>query len=95
MSMSEAVLFAGRGGDATITGGEDRVSEKRIDVGHATHCIDVNDYVINKIKAMSAHRSQYPITPEMFPLEMLKELMGHEYFVQVFPRPHLINTLFP
>lgn len=95
MSMTEAVLFAGRGGDATITGGEDRVSEKLIDVGHATHCIDVNDYVINKIKAMSAHRSQYPITPEMFPLEMLKELMGHEYFVQVFPRPHLIDTLFP
>lgn len=97
MSMTEAVLFAGRGGEATITGGEDRGSqgEKVIDVGHATHCIDVNDYVINKIKAMSAHRSQYPITPDMFPLDMLKELMGHEYFVQVLPRPHLADTLFP
>lgn len=95
MSMTEAVLFAGRGGDATLTG-EDRISDSLalIDPGPATHCLDVNDYVINKIKAMSAHRSQYPITPDMFPLDMLKELMGHEYFVQVLPRPHLVNSLF-
>jgi LmbE family N-acetylglucosaminyl deacetylase len=96
MSMSEAVLFAGRGGEATITGGEDRVGkgEAIIEAGAATHCVDVNDYILNKIKAMSAHRSQYPITPEMFPLEMLKALMGREYYVQVLPRPHLIDTLF-
>jgi LmbE family N-acetylglucosaminyl deacetylase len=98
MSMTEAVLFAGRGSNAAITGGEERSGQNEakalIDVGQATHCIDVNDYVINKIRAMSAHRSQYPITPDMFPLDMLKELMGHEYFVQIFPRPNLIDTLF-
>lgn len=99
MSMTEAVLFAGRGSDATITGGADLGGENEakalLDVGQATHCIDVNDYVLHKVKAMSAHRSQYPITPDIFPLEMLKELMGHEYFVQIFPRPVLIDTLFP
>ncbi len=99
MSMTEAVLFAGRGGDAAITGGADRGSQGEtaalMDVGQATHCIDVGDYVPHKIRAMSAHRSQYPITPDMFPLDMLKELMGHEYFTQVFPRPPLIDTLFP
>lgn len=96
MSMSEAVLFAGRGGGATIAGGADRGSqgEALIDVGQATHRIDVNDYVINKIRAMSAHRSQYPITPDMFSLDMLKELMGYEYFVQILPRQQLINSLF-
>lgn len=97
MSMTEAVLFAGRGSDATITGGADRGSEAAeavIDVGRATHCIDVRDYMMNKINAMSAHRSQYPITPEMFPLDMLKDLMGREYFVQILPRPQLIDTLF-
>jgi LmbE family N-acetylglucosaminyl deacetylase len=97
MSMTEAVLFAGRGSDAAITSGADRGGQNEakalIDVGQATHCIDVNDYVLQKVKAMSAHRSQYPITPDMFPLEMLKELMGHEYFVQIFPRPHLIDVL--
>ncbi len=97
MSMSEAVLFAGRGSDAAITGGADRgrQGEALIDIGQATHRIDVNDYVINKIRAMSAHRSQYPITPDMFSLDMLKELMGYEYFVQILPRQQLINTLFP
>ncbi len=100
MSMTEAVLFAGRGSDATITGGADRGSRDEaaqalMDTGQATHCIDVTDYVSYKIRAMSAHRSQYPITPDMFPLDMLKELMGHEYFVEVLPRPHLIDTLFP
>ena len=99
MSMNEAVLFAGRGSDAIITGGADLGGENEakalLDVGQATHCIDVNDYVIHKVKAMSAHRSQYPITPDMFPLDMLKELMGHEYFVQIFPRPNLVDTLFP
>jgi LmbE family N-acetylglucosaminyl deacetylase len=100
MSMTDAVLFAGRGSDARITGGADRggqgeTAEALVDIGKATHCIDVSDYVMHKIRAMAAHRSQYPITPEMFPLEMLKELLGHEYFVQILPRPHLINTLFP
>jgi LmbE family N-acetylglucosaminyl deacetylase len=102
MSMSEAVLFAGRGSDATIASGADLIDpsdaaavDALIDVGQATHCIDVEEYVLHKIRAMSAHRSQYPITPDMFPLELVKELMGHEYFVQVLPRPTLIDTLFP
>ncbi len=100
MSMSEASMFTGRGGDAAITGGADRVSQSDasqqvVDLGPATHCIDVGDYILNKINAMSAHRSQYPITPDMFPVDMLKELMGHEYFVQVLPPTKLVDTLFP
>jgi LmbE family N-acetylglucosaminyl deacetylase len=97
MSMTEAVLFAGRGDHATITGGADRSGgqvQTPVDIGKATHRIDVTGHILDKIKAMSAHRSQYPITPDMFPLDMIKELMGYEYFVQVMPHPELMDTLF-
>jgi hypothetical protein len=35
--------------------------------------------------AMAEHRSQYPITPEMFPIELVEEMLGYEYFVQIQP----------
>jgi LmbE family N-acetylglucosaminyl deacetylase len=97
MSMSEAIAFAGRGSDASITGGEELGDSDQavIDVGHATHRIDVSQFVAQKIAAMSAHRSQYPIQPGMFPHDMLVELMGYEYFVQVLPRTQLQENLFP
>jgi LmbE family N-acetylglucosaminyl deacetylase len=97
MSMSEAVNFAGRGSDATIVGGADLgdTQAAQTDPGHATHCIDVTPFVTHKIAAMSAHRSQYPIQPGMFPHDMLVDLMGHEYFVRVLPQAQLEDTLFP
>jgi LmbE family N-acetylglucosaminyl deacetylase len=100
MSMSEAVLFAGRGSSATITGGADLGQESAptqtiIDLGQATSRIDVTEFVQQKISAMSAHRSQYPITPDMFPEDMLKELMGYEYFVRILPPPQLEDSLLP
>jgi hypothetical protein len=55
----------------------------------------VSEFVIHKMRAMAAHRSQYPITPDMFPMDMLQALMGKEYFVQILPRPQLEDSLFP
>jgi hypothetical protein len=97
MSMSEAIAFAGRGSSAIITGGAELgdANQSVIDLGQATHRIDVSAFVRNKIAAMSAHRSQYPIQPDMFPHDMLVELMGYEYFVRVLPRQQLEDTLFP
>ncbi len=100
LSMSEAVNFAGRGSEAHITGGADRsvqadITQTLVEHGSATTCIDVTAFIPNKIAAMSAHRSQYPITPDMFPRELLAELMGREYFVRVLPRPQLEDSLFP
>ena len=46
---------------------------------------DVSDYVEQKLAAMSAHRSQYPITPDMFPISIMREMLGREYFVRVLP----------
>ncbi|MBI1282486.1 MAG: cyclic nucleotide-binding domain-containing protein [Anaerolineaceae bacterium] len=96
MSMSEAIAFGGRGSNAVLVAGADRNADMPIvDTGLATHCIDVSDFVAQKMAAMAAHRSQYPITADMFPLDLLKELMGREYFVRVLPRPQLEDTLFP
>jgi hypothetical protein len=59
-----------------------------------TTCIDVSDFVVQKIRATAAHRSQYPINPRMFPDAILREMFGVEYFIQVLPEPELRNSLF-
>ena len=43
------------------------------------------------MEALCQHRSQYPISSDMFPLAMLKELLGTEYFVQIHP-PKVVET---
>jgi LmbE family N-acetylglucosaminyl deacetylase len=58
-----------------------------------TTCIDVSDFVGQKIRATAAHRSQYPIDPSMFPDAMLREMFGAEYFVRVLPEPELHTSL--
>ena len=80
--------FAGRGGDArfldTGAAGDDG------SVG-ATACIEVAEFVGQKIAAVAAHRTQYPIDPEMFPPDMLREMLGREYFVRAHP-PFVLDT---
>jgi LmbE family N-acetylglucosaminyl deacetylase len=56
-------------------------------------CIDVSKFVGHKIRAMAAHRSQYPIDPEMFPDAILREMFGVEYFIQVLPERALHASL--
>jgi hypothetical protein len=48
-----------------------------------------------KIEAISAHRSQYAIEPDMLPLSILQELMGQEYFVRVYPVPEIETDFLP
>jgi LmbE family N-acetylglucosaminyl deacetylase len=77
--------FAGRGADARLleTGTADGVTEE-----HAAGAIvraDVSAYVGQKIAAVAAHRTQYPIPADMLPLPLLQELFGQEYFVRVHP----------
>jgi hypothetical protein len=57
--------------------------------------IDVSAFVECKVEALAQHRTQYPIRPDMFPLPMLKELLGTEYFVQVYPLTAAETELFP
>ena len=56
-------------------------------------CIDVSDFVGHKIRAMAAHRTQYPIDPTMFPQSILREMFGAEYFTRVLPERELHTTL--
>jgi hypothetical protein len=56
-------------------------------------CIDVSDFVGYKIRATAAHRSQYPIDPNMFPEAILREMFGVEYFIQVLPERELGTSL--
>lgn len=83
-SPAPPTAFAGRGEGAQA----DLLLRPQTEVtarGGATTCIDVRDYVDRKIAAIAAHRTQYPIAPDMLPLAMLQDMMGREYFVQVAP----------
>jgi LmbE family N-acetylglucosaminyl deacetylase len=87
------LAFLGRGAGAHITGGDMSAEETGATYNPATTCIDVRDYVEQKVAAMSAHRSQYPITPDMFPMPIMREMLGWEYFVRVLPPREIETTL--
>ncbi|MGB7341442.1 MAG: PIG-L family deacetylase [Phototrophicaceae bacterium] len=91
-SPGEPTKFAGRGEGAAF-GGAYRADDKYENVGIATHMIDIEEFIINKIRAISQHRTQYPIHEDMFPMDMLRDLFGREYFVQMFPKRDLKNIL--
>ncbi len=44
-------------------------------------CCDASAWIDQKMLALAAHRSQFPIRPEMFPRSLLLELFGREYFM--------------
>jgi LmbE family N-acetylglucosaminyl deacetylase len=58
-----------------------------------TTCIDVSAYVGHRLRATAAHRSQYPIDPDMFPPHIVQEMFGVEYFIQVLPERPLSGSL--
>ena len=37
----------------------------------------------------------YPIEPDMFPMAILREMLGREYFVRIQPQPELEAELLP
>jgi len=84
LARGEQPLSAPRGGGAAaapappVDGAEDEPSGP-------TTVIDVRSVLDRKIRAIAAHRTQYPIDPAMFPDWMLAEMMGREYFIRVRP----------
>jgi hypothetical protein len=67
-------------------------SGDRIDARVDT-CIDVSAFVGHKIRAVAAHRSQYPIDPSLFPQHVLQEMFGVEYFTRALPERALHASL--
>jgi hypothetical protein len=95
LSPGEPSPFAGRGREARLA---DALPLETFDEGGpegATTCVDVSDYVDQKIAALAAHRSQYPIRPELFPPSLLRKMFGREYFVRVHPPVALEDDLRP
>jgi LmbE family N-acetylglucosaminyl deacetylase len=85
--------FAGRGEDAQFTDGEKDTADFESGVPKATTRIDACNQVERKMAALAAHRTQYPISPDMFPLAMLEEMLGNEYFVRIYPKTALETEL--
>ena len=65
------------------------------EVAGETTVIDVSQYVERKIAAAAAHRTQFPIRPDMFPLSLLTEMMGKEYFHRAYPPDEPETELLP
>ena len=89
-SPSAPTLFAGRGPTAE-TSGEGSQGTRR--APEATACIDVSAHLDQKIAAIAAQRSQFPIQPDLFPRAMLHEMLAREYFVRVFPMREMESEL--
>ncbi|MBV9279323.1 MAG: hypothetical protein JOZ41_04510, partial [Chloroflexi bacterium] len=45
--------------------------------------------------AIAAHRTQYPIQPDLFPRALLVKMLGREYFARVYPAVELETELHP
>jgi len=86
--------FAGRGAGARFLGDAPDAAGDELCTG-ATTCVDVSAHVEQKIAAVTAHRSQYPIEPDMFPPAMLQEMLCREYFVRMDRPPELQTELWP
>jgi hypothetical protein len=84
--------FAGRG-EGAVFGGAHLAHEVFEDLGPTTNIIDVSAFIEEKVCSIAAHRTQCPITPDMFPHDILNNLFGREYFVRVFPSPRIKTVL--
>ena len=84
-------LWRGRGLTDSQTSNEAALGDPR---PGATTVIDVRGVIDRKIAAIAAHRTQYPIEPEMFPRWMLEDMMGHEHFVRARPPREPESDLF-
>jgi len=83
-SPAAPTAFGGRGAGASLTDGE-AAGPVAWAGEQPTTAIDVTTYVDQKIRAIAAHRTQFPIEADLFPQTMLQEMLGREYFVRVLP----------
>jgi LmbE family N-acetylglucosaminyl deacetylase len=88
LSAGTPTAYTGRGAEAHLTettadaDAEGQSPEEAI-------CLDVAHHLDHKLAALAAHRTQYPIRPELFPPALLHNLFGLECFVAVpTPVPH-------
>lgn len=71
--------FAGRGEDAQFAVETEQTTKTSTTAAGITS-LNVEAFIDHKVSALSQHRSQYPITPDLFPKSILEEVLGHEHF---------------
>ncbi len=77
--------FGGRGADARLSESEQAGGTAAEQAAGPLVSVDASAFVAQKIAAVAAHRTQYPLAPDMLPLALLQSLFGQEYFVRVHP----------
>ena len=77
--------FLGRGEDAHLSNSIGAAEQDKEHILEDIACIDVSPFIQQKIEAIAAHRSQFPIQSDMLPPSILQGLMGREYFVGISP----------
>lgn len=92
LSPGKPTPFAGRGETAQYSTHDTPRSSEHM---AATTCVDVSDYVAQKVAAIAAYRTQYPIAPDMLPETILRDMFSHEYFVRIHPRVEMEAELYP
>jgi LmbE family N-acetylglucosaminyl deacetylase len=83
LSPEAPTAYLRRGDDARRSNNVQGADEERISAMEDATCISVAPYLHQKIAAIAAHRSQFPIQPDLLPLSILQALMGQEYFTSV------------
>ncbi len=83
LSPEAPTAFLGRGEDAHLSGSTGGEGQDMEQVLNDTTCIKVAPYLRQKVEAIAAHRSQFPIQSDLLPLAILQALLGQEYFVPV------------
>jgi LmbE family N-acetylglucosaminyl deacetylase len=92
LSPGEPTPYAGRGQNAQYCIHNDFAPPEPI---AATTCIEVSDYVSQKVTAMASYRTQCPMTPDLLPEAILRDVFAHEYFVRIYPGIELETELYP
>jgi LmbE family N-acetylglucosaminyl deacetylase len=75
--------FLGRGEGAQLAGIAGTTERDEEQTRNMAIGIDAGPYLQQKLAAIAAYRSQYPIQPDMLPLAIFQQLLGQEYFVPV------------
>jgi LmbE family N-acetylglucosaminyl deacetylase len=91
LSPAPPANFAGRGPGARLAGAlpgtqpNPAPAAANLRAGQGLIACDVSGQVMRKVAALSAYRSQFPLEPGMFPVFLLQEIFGCEYFVAAPP----------
>lgn len=95
LSAAAPTTFAGRGSGAQLSPLREAAPPLAAPQSLATTCIDVSEFVGQKMAALASRRTQYPIPPDIFPGEMLVKMFGYEYFKRIDPPMELETDLCP